>query len=485
MAAKPKSGSARTDARAGLPGRGFRVLVVDDAEGIRTYLANLLELSGYDVDSAEDGTRALALLDGGADPDVIILDVMMPGIDGIETLRRIRARHSGAPVIMLSVVGRASTIVEAMQLGAADYINKPFEEEELQLRLDKVLEKKSLERQRKMLSEELQRYRDGVVWASLPMQEIRTVLEQVGETDVTVLIQGESGVGKEIVARTAHSVSNRSEHPFVKVNCAALPEDLLESELFGYEKGAFTGAARRKTGKFEHAHKGTIFLDEIGEMSAPLQAKLLQVLQDHEFTRLGGNAEVKVDLRVVCATNRKLDEMVADGAFRADLFFRLNVVNVTIPPLRERREEIPILVESFLHRYSALYGKPVPVIGAELMDAFQRYAFPGNVRELENLIKRVIVLESDLPVLNEMLERERGKPNRYSALAEFIAHSERTAGEIPLREVGRLAAQEAERETIGQMLQHTDWNRKRAAGLLGISYKTLLQKIRGCGLEPG
>jgi DNA-binding NtrC family response regulator len=485
MAAKPKSGSARTDARAGLPGRGFRVLVVDDAEGIRTYLANLLELSGYDVDSAEDGTRALALLDGGADPDVIILDVMMPGIDGIETLRRIRARHSGAPVIMLSVVGRASTIVEAMQLGAADYINKPFEEEELQLRLDKVLEKKSLERQRKMLSEELQRYRDGVVWASLPMQEIRTVLEQVGETDVTVLIQGESGVGKEIVARTAHSVSNRSEHPFVKVNCAALPEDLLESELFGYEKGAFTGAARRKTGKFEHAHKGTIFLDEIGEMSAPLQAKLLQVLQDHEFTRLGGNAEVKVDLRVVCATNRKLDEMVADGAFRADLFFRLNVVNVTIPPLRERREEIPILVESFLHRYSALYGKPVPVIGVELMDAFQRYAFPGNVRELENLIKRVIVLESDLPVLNEMLERERGKPNRYSALAEFIAHSERTAGEIPLREVGRLAAQEAERETIGQMLQHTDWNRKRAAGLLGISYKTLLQKIRGCGLEPG
>jgi two-component system response regulator AtoC len=316
------------------------------------------------------------------------------------------------------------------------------------------------------------------------MQEIRAVLEQVGETNVTVLIQGESGVGKEIVARTAHSVSTRSEYPFVKVNCAALPTDLLESELFGYEKGAFTGAARRKTGKFEHAHKGTIFLDEIGEMSGPLQAKLLQVLQDHEFTRLGGNAEVKVDLRVVCATNRNLDEMVADGAFRADLFFRLNVVNVTIPPLRERCQEIPTLVESFLHRYSALYGKPVPAISTELMDAFQRYAFPGNVRELENLIKRVIVLESDRTVLNEMLERERGEPTSFSALAEFIVHSERTAGEIPLREVGRRAAQEAERETIGQMLRYTDWNRKRAAGLLGISYKTLLQKIRGCGLEP-
>jgi len=484
MATKRKSGSAKADARTGLPGRGLRVLVVDDAEGIRTYLANLLELSGYDVDTAEDGRCALALLDGGAAPDVIILDVMMPGIDGIETLRRIRDRHGSVPVIMLSVVGTASTIVEAMQLGASDYINKPFEEEELQVTLDKVLEQKSLQRQRQILSEELQRYRDGVVWASAPMQEIRTILEQVGETNVTVLIQGESGVGKEIIARTAHSVSNRSEHPFVKVNCAALPEDLLESELFGYEKGAFTGAVHRKTGKFEHAHKGTIFLDEIGEMSAPLQAKLLQVLQDHEFTRLGGNAEVKVDLRVVCATNRNLDEMVAEGAFRADLFFRLNVVNVTIPPLRERCEEIPILIESFLHRYSALYDKPVPAIGADLMDAFRRYAFPGNVRELENLIKRVIVLESDRPVLNEMLERERGKPTGYSALAEFIAHSERTAGEIPLREVGRRAAQEAEREAIGQMLRFTDWNRKQAAGLLGISYKTLLQKIRGCGLEP-
>ena len=219
-------------------------------------------------------------------------------------------------------------------------------------------------------------------------------------------------------------------------------------------------------------------------MSAGLQAKLLQVLQDHEFTRLGGNAEVKVDLRVVCATNRNLDDMVEEGAFRADLFFRLNVVNVTIPPLRERCEEIPILVESFLQRYSALYGKPVPAISAELMDAFRRYAFPGNVRELENLIKRVIVLESDRPVLNEMLERERGERGDYSALAEFIAHSERTAGEIPLREVGRLAAQEAERETIGQMLRFTDWNRKQAAGLLGISYKTLLQKIRSCELEP-
>jgi transcriptional regulator with PAS, ATPase and Fis domain len=317
------------------------------------------------------------------------------------------------------------------------------------------------------------------------MQEIKAVLEQVADTDVTVLIQGESGVGKEIVARTLHDVSSRSEKPFVKVNCAALPEELLESELFGYEKGSFTGAARRKTGKFEHANKGTIFLDEIGEMSAPLQAKLLQVLQDCEFTRLGGNAEVTVDVRVVCATNRKLDEMVADGEFRADLYFRLNVVNVTIPPLRERREEIPALIDTFLHRYAPLYRKPTPRISDRLMNVIQRETFPGNVRELENMIKRVIVLESEESVLNELLGRQQGKPDAYSKLIAFIEHSQKTAGEIPLREVGRRAAQEAERETIGRILQHTDWNRKQAARMLGISYKTLLQKSRGCGLEPG
>ncbi|HXV36703.1 MAG TPA: sigma-54 dependent transcriptional regulator [Myxococcota bacterium] len=480
----PPKGAAK-DGKQGLPQRGFRVLVVDDAEGMRSYLAALLELAGYHVDSAEDGRRALALLEGGAAPDLVLLDVMMPGIDGLETLRRIREHHGATPVVMLSVVGKSSTIVEAIQLGASDYITKPFEDEELLIALDRVLEARAFERQRQMLTDELQRYRDGVVWVSPSMQEIRSVLEQVGETDVTVLIQGESGVGKEIVARTAHSVSTRAEHPFVKVNCAALPEDLLESELFGYEKGAFTGAARRKTGKFEHANKGTIFLDEIGEMSAPLQAKLLQVLQDHEFTRLGGNAEVKVDLRVVCATNRKLDEMVAAGAFRADLFFRLNVVSVTIPPLRERLEEVPVLVESFVQRYSSLYGRAAPAISAELMDALQRYPFPGNVRELENMIKRVIVLETDRPVLRELLERERPGSAGFGALAEFIAHSERTAGEVPLREVGRIAALQAERETIGQVLRYTDWNRKQAASMLGISYKTLLQKIRGCGLKPG
>jgi len=464
--------------------RGFRVLAVDDAEGIRTYLAHLLELKGYEVDTAEDGRAAIALLEGGAAPDVVILDVMMPGLDGIETLAKIREIEPETPVIMLSVVGKASTIVEAMKLGAVDYLNKPFEEEELEATLRSVLEHKALERERERLSGEDGAFGDTVVWASEAMRRVRALLEQVSDTDVTVLIQGESGTGKEIVARTAHELSPRSGHPFVKVNCAALPEELLESELFGYEKGAFTGANSRKQGKFEHAHQGTMFLDEIGEMSPGLQAKLLQVLQDSEFTRLGGNREVKVDVRVLCATNRRLDEMVEQGTFREDLFFRLNVVSVSLPPLRERREEIPALVDTFLRRFSARYRKPLVRLGSRLSAAFETYPFPGNVRELENMIKRVVVLESEESILGEIERSERQSGRGATSLLQLIDEIERTAGDVPLREVGRLAAQEAERETIGRVLEHTQWNRKQAAQLLGVSYKTLLQKIRGCGLEP-
>ncbi len=462
--------------------RRFRVLVVDDAEGIRTYLANLLEVKGFDVDTAEDGRRALALLEGGAAPDVIVLDVMMPGLDGLETLARIREFDAEVPVIMLSVVGKASAIVKAMKLGASDYLNKPFEEEEFEVTLAKVLEKRALLRERERLVVELEDPLESVVWASAPMKRVRNLLDQVGDIDVTVLIQGESGTGKEIVARTLHALSSCKDHEFVKVNCAALPANLLESELFGYEKGAFTGATTRKPGKFELAHRGTIFLDEIGEMSAALQVKLLQVLQDGRFSRLGGNEEIAVDIRVVCATNRKLDDMVREGSFREDLFFRLNVVNVVLPPLRERREEIPKLTELFLRRFSAPYRKPTPRLGERLMKAFERYSFPGNVRELENMMKRVIVLDNEASILDEVLRSERGE--RGNTLMRLIEEIERTAGEIPLREVGRRAAQEAEREMIDRVLNHTNWNRKQAARMLGVSYKTLLQKIRGCGLEP-
>ncbi len=357
---------------------GRRILVVDDAEGIRTYLANLLELRGYAVDTAEDGRRALALLEAGADPDVILLDVMMPGMDGLETLRRMHERDPALNVVMLSVVGRAQTIVEAMQLGAIDYLNKPFEEEELDLVLRGALEKRDLERERERLIGEAGYDPDSAIWLSPAMRRTREVIDQVSDTDVTVLIQGESGVGKEIVARAVHRYSTRSDRPFVKVNCAALPADLLESELFGYEKGAFTGAVGRKPGKFEVADGGTMFLDEIGEMSPPLQAKLLQVLQDGVFTRLGGNRDVRVDVRVVCATNRELEAMVEAGGFREDLFFRLNVVSLQIPPLRERREEVPALVAAFLRALQRALSQAAPPALAAAPARVRSPSVPGQ-----------------------------------------------------------------------------------------------------------
>ncbi len=315
------------------------------------------------------------------------------------------------------------------------------------------------------------------------MREIRSVIEQIGETDVTVLIQGESGVGKEIVAREVHEVSSRAKNAFVKVNCAALPTNLLESELFGYEKGAFTGAFGRKQGKFEQANGGTIFLDEIGEMCPSLQAKLLQVLQDSEFTRLGGNREVRVDVRVVCATNRSLTEMVADGNFREDLFFRLNVVAIEVPALRERRDEIPLLVEMFMDRYARLYERPNHGLSQQMIEAMNQYKFPGNVRELENMIKRVVVLENEESVLEDLRRPKASRAERRVELDAILVEMEETAGELPLREVGRRFALEIEREAIEHVLKLTGWNRKQAATRLGISYKTLLHKIRDCQVE--
>jgi DNA-binding NtrC family response regulator len=459
--------------------RRQRVLVVDDSEGVRSYLANLLELRGFDVDTAEEGARALGLLRGGAAPDVVLLDLMMPGMEGLETLRRIRDLDDALPVVVLSVVGRAATIVEAMQLGAADYLNKPFEEEELELALRRVLEERSLLHERDQLLDELD---GGGVWHGAAMGRIRELIDQVASTDVTVLIQGESGVGKEIAARAIHAASPRRDKALLKVNCAALPEPLLESELFGYEPGAFTGAHGRKPGKFELAHGGSIFLDEVGETSPAIQAKLLQVLQDSQYTRLGGNREVTVDARVICATNRALDQMVRAGTFREDLFFRLDVVNVKIPPLRERREEIPVLVDTFLRRYSARYRKPLPHLSKRLLLALDRYAFPGNVRELENMMKRIVVLESERPILEELLGGDRRA--HTSGLERLLAEFESSAGELPLREVGRRAALAAERGAIERALFQSGWNRKQAARALGVSYKTLLQKIRECGLEP-
>jgi two-component system response regulator AtoC len=456
-----------------------RVLLVDDAEGLRGYLARLLELRGFADDSAGDGERALALLDAGASPDVVLLDVLLPGQGGLATLNRIRERHPALPVVMLSVIGRAATIVEAMQAGAADYLTKPCDEDELVDVLERACARARGE------SEERAGADAGPLWNGETLGRVRELLQQIADTDVTVLIQGESGVGKEIVARAVHETSRRHARPFVKVNCAALPGALLESELFGYERGAFTGAVARKTGKFEQAAGGTIFLDEIGEMSAALQAKLLHVLQDGRFARLGGNREVEVDTRVVAATNRELGQLVGRGGFREDLYFRLNVVNVVIAPLRERRDELPALIDHLLRRLTARYRRPPRRLSARLLRLLGRYSFPGNVRELENLLKRIVVLESEEPVVRDLLAADGPASGRQEALDRLLEEVERSAGDLPLREVGRLAALEAERSAIERTLLRTQWNRKQAARLLGVSYKTLLQKIRECGLEAG
>jgi DNA-binding NtrC family response regulator len=459
--------------------RAPRILLVDDSDSVRRYLSAWLEQQGYRVDTAPDGGRALALLDAGLAPDLVLLDVMMPGMDGLETLRALRAQSPRLPVVMISVVGNARTIVDAMRAGASHYLNKPFDEAELGAVIARLLERAGRD-----APEAAARGTADALWKGPALREVRAVIDQVAGTDVTVLIQGESGTGKEVVARALHATSPRRKAPFVKVNCAALPGELLESELFGFERGAFTGAVARKAGKFEAAEGGTLFLDEIAEMSPLAQAKLLHVLQDSTFARLGSNRELRVNVRVIAATHRALEEMVARRAFREDLFFRLNVVSIHVPPLRERRDEIPALVEHFLARFSARYGRPPPPLSDRLWALFERHPFPGNVRELENLVKRIVVLGSEEPILRSLVARERAQSRRAKRFQSLLREVEESAGDLPLREVGRRAALEAEREAIEQALLLTHWNRKQAARVLGVSYKTLLHKIRECELAP-
>jgi two-component system, NtrC family, response regulator AtoC len=407
--------------------------------------------------------------------------------------------HPALPVVMLSVVGKASTIVEALQLGAADFLNKPFEAREIIDTLAKLLNPEADAAVPRPAAGSIGASAEEFCWSSEKMNRIRTVLRQVADADVTILIQGESGVGKEVISRELHRLSPRQGRAFVKVNCAALPEELLESELFGYERGAFTGASTRKPGRFEIANGGTIFLDEIGEMSPNLQAKLLQVLQDGEFSRLGGQSDIRVDVRVVAATNRNLEEMCHAGRFREDLYYRLNVVNVFVPPLRERRDEIPQLVQYFMARYSQKYDRPPVPLSDSLMQGFASYPWPGNIRELENMVKRIVVLQSEDAIREEVTSSARGllASSAAGAAEPFEPPVAADAGAPPrelapaplapdetlsLREIGRRAAREAEREALRRVLYQTNWNRKKAARILDVSYKTLLIKIKECGL---
>jgi two-component system response regulator AtoC len=480
---------AKAASRSAPAGEPFRVLVIDDDPGVRDYMEALVSRQGYTVFAAADAEQALADLDETR-PDVITLDVVLPGMDGLETLRQLKQRLPQVPVVMLSGHGQARNIVEAMRLGASDFLRKPFEVEELELAFQKALEKRALKQEVELLRGRALGETDLLLLAgdSPKMKEVRDIIEQVADTDITVLIRGESGTGKEIVARNIFQRSGRHDQPFVKVNCAALPSELLESELFGFEKGAFTGAQKRKLGKFEYANKGTIFLDEISEMHPGLQAKLLQVLQDGEFSRLGGEADVRVDARILAATNRNIEEAVAEGSFREDLYYRLNVVTIQIPPLRDRRDGIPLLVDHFLQRNSDQYGKDLRQLSPGTMDIFMKYHWPGNVRELENMVRRMVVLGNETAVLEEISlrapESADGREGPSDLLDMDAVGEEVARGEaIDLKAISRRAAQVAEKRVIERVLQQTRWNRKEAAERLQISYKALLYKMKENGLS--
>jgi DNA-binding NtrC family response regulator len=443
-----------------------KILVVDDDESTRTYLARFLSSRGYQVEVANSGEELLARLAGGYRPSAITLDMLLPGVDGKELLRSLQKRGVAIPVVVISGVGQISTVVEAVKMGASDYLLKPFDEEELLLAIENALEKQELRNEIKTLRHQLDATttQTDVVTANPEVLRIKEIAKQVANTDVPILILGESGVGKEVLARYIHVHSSRRDCPFLKVTCAAIPNDLLESELFGYEQGAFTGALTEKPGKFELAGKGTILLDEIGEMSPLLQAKLLHVLQDGEFSRLGSRRLIRATCRVIATTNRKLSDAVARGQFREDLYYRLKVIPIEIPPLRERREDIPLLCSYLTEKYRDLYNSPVQELPPELVDLFCSYSWPGNIRQLENVIKRYLILPDMSPILAEMDDvRHRGLTNNSNVL---------------LKDVSAHAAEKAERELVFRALDQTNWNRKQAAQRLGICYKALLNKLK-------
>jgi len=490
-----------------------RIFVVDDDPGMCELLVTFLTTRGYEpiaMRSAEEAVERFRV----ERPSAVILDVVLPGgMDGIEALAAFRKIDRDVPVIVISGQGRTATVVQAMKLGAVDFVSKPFSDTDLENPLANAMRQRQVSCEVAEMRQQLQGESRSVmlIGRSPRMCEVRDLIARVADADVTVLVRGESGTGKEVVARAIHAASERRDKPLVKVNCAALPNELLESELFGFERGAFTGAIQHKPGKFEFANQGTIFLDEISEMSPALQAKLLQVLQDGEFSRLGGKSDVHVDVRVIAATNRDLERAVADGHFREDLFFRLNVVCITLPPLRERRDEIRPLTEFFLKKYSVQYNRPLIEFSDDTMQALVDHDWPGNVRELENLAKRAVVLGGETSIHRELQQSAALAAQRFEAEAPTFVDARAAArvpppvsaapatngtaaaapvlpreplpGQYSLKDISRHAAREAERELILRMLQHTRWNRKEAAEHLGISYKALLYKIKENGLD--
>jgi DNA-binding NtrC family response regulator len=441
------------------------ILIVEDDPGFRSYLSHLLTAKGYSVNSLENGDRLLEKLECEPLPSLILLDVMMPRNDGITLIEKMRLSGIKVPVIVVSGVGLVKPVVEAMKAGASDFLTKPFQEDFFDNAIQQALER---------ASEEIPSGFDestDFMTANPKVRRISQIVKRVAPTDLPILITGESGVGKEVMARYAHRQSGRGERPFVKVNCAALPSNLLESELFGYERGAFTGALTDKPGMFELADTGTLLLDEIGEMSPLLQSKLLHVLQDGVFSRLGARKSIHVDTRIIATTNIKMAEAISAGKFREDLYFRLNVIAVELPPLRERREDIRALCAHFMTKYQDRYNRDGRELPEQVLGLFDGYHWPGNIRQLENCIKRFLVLPQ-----TESIFAELGDPGRGARIEAVEPIHHQTP--VSLLDIGANAADRAQQDLVRRVLQETGGNRKQAAIRLNICYKALLNKLK-------
>jgi two-component system, NtrC family, response regulator AtoC len=451
------------------------ILIVDDEPGMRRYLQTVLELDSYRVSTAANGPEALEKV-RREKPDVVLLDVVMPGPDGLETLKRIREIRPSTKVVMLSCVRDTRKVAMAMRLGAQDYLSKPILKDEMDDVLRLCLENPDPAGPGAGEAIEVVH---GVYFFAVTeqMRLIRAQALQVARFDFPVLLLGESGTGKEVLAQLIHKYSDRAHRAFLKVNCAAMPSELLESELFGYEVGAFTGAVKAKPGKFELCNKGTILLDEIGELSPALQAKLLQVLQDGQFSRLGGRHPIKVDVRVLAATNINMEEAILRKTFREDLYYRLSSFVMSMPALRHRREEIPMMLRHFMIQVAERYACPLLSVSPRLVKASEKYAWPGNIRELENFVKRYLVLGDEEAAIAE-LERATIRDGGSQDLDHAEAHRS------DLKQMVKSLKNEAEMEAIAQALEENGWNRKRAAAVLNISYKALLYKIRQYDIRP-
>ncbi|MCX7922274.1 MAG: sigma-54 dependent transcriptional regulator [Clostridia bacterium] len=442
-----------------------RLLIADDEKNMRWILAKNLKEIGIETIEAANGEEAFNLF-VDKDPDLVILDYRMPVVDGMEVLKRIKTINDKVPVIMITAHGSTCTAVEAMKLGALDYISKPFDIEELKLTIRKALNIEQLNKEIEYLRDRIsESYDDKIIGSSACMKEVFEIIEKVADTPATVLITGESGTGKEMIASAIHNRSSRKDKPYIKVNCGAIPENLLESELFGYEKGAFTGAQGRKPGRFDRAQGGTLFLDEIGELSLPLQVKILRALQEREFERVGGTDVVKADVRIIAATNRDLEKMVGEGRFREDLLYRLKVIPIHLPALRERADDIRQLAVFFANMYSREMNKDKITIEEETFRLLEKYIFPGNIRELENVIERMVILSADGRITASMLPKEIVKGAYSDKKDTFV-----------LPDSG-ISLEAVEESLVRQAIEKCKGNQTKAAKLLGISRHALIYRM--------